>query len=223
MNDTHECQTLGGKMPLDLIIRGGTVVDGSGAPAHVTATSASTMAASSRSVRSPASRRREIDARADRRPGVRRHPHPLRRPGHVGQRLQPSSGHGVTTVVAGNCGLSASRRAGRSDREMRSSSRRRAWRTCPASASTRAVVGRWESIAMAISTVVAERPSASIHIAAVRCAMGRRLGVAMGGHGCHPRLQTTERRSGDGLPVAEGICWGVLASTTPWPLSHRIS
>ena len=48
----------------------------------------------------------EIDAKGKHRHArLRRHPHPLRRPGDLGERLQPSSWHGVTTVVMGNCGV----------------------------------------------------------------------------------------------------------------------
>ena len=38
--------------------------------------------------------------------GLRRHPHPLRRPGHLGRRARARARwHGVTTVVMGNCGV----------------------------------------------------------------------------------------------------------------------
>ncbi|MCX7863719.1 MAG: amidohydrolase family protein [Novosphingobium sp.] len=89
----------------DLVIRGGTIVDGSGAPAFAgdVAISGEWIAA----VGEVAGRgRREIDAE-----GL------LVTPGFVdihthydgqliwSQRLSPSSDHGVTTVVTGNCGI----------------------------------------------------------------------------------------------------------------------
>ena len=50
--------------------------------------------------------RREIDADgALVTPGLRRHPHPLRRPATWDTELAPSSWHGVTTAVMGNCGV----------------------------------------------------------------------------------------------------------------------
>ena len=72
-------------MAFDLVIRSGTVVDGTGGPART----ADVAIADGRVVevgavdghRPPRDRRR----RRRRRPRVRRHPHPLRRPGHMGR------------------------------------------------------------------------------------------------------------------------------------------
>ena len=70
-------------------------------------TSPSTATASPRSATvGGAAQRDDRRRRRDRHARLRRHPHPLRRPGHVGRRcMAPSSWHGVTTVVMGNCGV----------------------------------------------------------------------------------------------------------------------
>src|SRR5699024_10518410 len=90
---------------LDLIIRGGTVVDGTGAPAR-TADVAVRDGVVIEVGRVIGSARREVDADgALVTPGfVDIHAH------YDGQatwssRLDPSSEHGVTTVVMGNCGV----------------------------------------------------------------------------------------------------------------------
>src|SRR5262245_10651011 len=89
----------------DLVIRGGTVVDGTGAPAREAdvAVKDGRIAAVGKVSGSGAE---EIDARGQ-----------LVTPGFVDihthydgqatwdERLQPSSWHGVTTVVMGNCGV----------------------------------------------------------------------------------------------------------------------
>ena len=89
----------------DIVIRGGTVVDGTGA-ARFTADVA--IDGERITAVGPVAERgrREIDADGLLvTPGLGRHPHPLRRPGHLGPELAPSSWHGVTTVVMGNCGV----------------------------------------------------------------------------------------------------------------------
>ena len=90
----------------DLIIRGGTIVDGTGARAVRRATSRSTATASSRWARSPARRgARSTRAGMIVTPGfVDIHTH------YDGQAtwdplLAPSSWHGVTTAIMGNCGV----------------------------------------------------------------------------------------------------------------------
>ena len=107
-----KCRELGllpdwdSRMAFDLVIRNGTVVDGSGLGSY---------RADVGDRRRP-HRRRRADPRAgrrgDRRRGPRRHarlhrrPHPHGRPGVLGPaRARNSCWHGVTTVVMGNCGF----------------------------------------------------------------------------------------------------------------------
>ena len=90
----------------DLVIRGGRVIDGTGSRARSRPMSRSRMAASRPWARSPApAPRRSTRAGSIVTPGfVDIHTH------YDGQatwdeRMQPSSWHGVTTVVMGNCGV----------------------------------------------------------------------------------------------------------------------
>ena len=92
-------------MTHDLVIRGGTIVDGTGARASP-ATSRSTAIGSSRSARSPAAARRTIDA-----DGAFVTPGFVDIHTHLDAQLAwdpdatSSCWHGVTSVVLGNCGV----------------------------------------------------------------------------------------------------------------------
>ena len=90
---------------LDLAVRGGHVVDGTGAPRR----RADVGVAGGRVVVGRATLGEARRDRRRRRPGrgprVRRRAHPHRRPGVLGPDLSPSPLHGVTTVIAGNCGF----------------------------------------------------------------------------------------------------------------------
>ena len=92
-------------MAHDLVIRGGHVADGRGG--EPVAADVAVDGAMITAVGTVGGRGR----RGDRRGGaagharLRRHPHALRRPGHVGLVPAPSSWHGVTTAVMGNCGV----------------------------------------------------------------------------------------------------------------------
>ena len=95
-----------GCMHADIVIRGGTVVDGTGAPGRPA------------DVAVTGGRISDIGAQPRGRPRARRRPARSCRPGFVDIHthydaqvfwdpdLTPSSFHGVTTVIAGNCGFS---------------------------------------------------------------------------------------------------------------------
>ncbi len=96
----------------DLKITGGTVVDGTGADRFTGRRGSQGRQdrrdASPRARRPAAGGQRGRDDRRDgqgRRAGVRRHPHHYDGQVSWDSVLEPSSNHGVTTVVAGNCGV----------------------------------------------------------------------------------------------------------------------
>ena len=88
----HELTSVGERrfaMPHDLVIRSGRVVDGSGADAR-TADIAIDDGVITAVGKVDGRGRREVDADgALVTPGLRRHPHPLRRPGHLGHPARP--------------------------------------------------------------------------------------------------------------------------------------
>ena len=104
---------------LDHLIKGGTVVDGTGRARPRRPTSASATAASSPSATGIDEDAAEtIDATGlVVAPGLRRPAHPLRRPAVLGPAApSPSNVHGVTTVIGGNCGFTLAPLHGRGRR-----------------------------------------------------------------------------------------------------------
>jgi N-acyl-D-aspartate/D-glutamate deacylase len=88
----------------DLVIRGGTVVDGSGAPGRRADVAIAT-GGSARSARCASAGAREIDAGGLVVARLHRRPHPLRRQYTWDPYATSSIWHGVTTTVIGNCGF----------------------------------------------------------------------------------------------------------------------
>ena len=93
---------------LDHLIKGGTVVDGTGAPGRIADVGIARRAHRRRSATiDEDGRRATIDATGlVVAPGLRRPAHALRRPAVLGPAApSPSNVHGVTTVIGGNCGF----------------------------------------------------------------------------------------------------------------------
>ena len=89
----------------DLVIRNGRIIDGSGKPGYlgdVTVEAGKIVAVGGKAgVGAARNRRRRLAGNAR----MGRYPYPLRRPDLWDPYLCPSSWHGVTTVVMGNCGV----------------------------------------------------------------------------------------------------------------------
>jgi N-acyl-D-aspartate/D-glutamate deacylase len=205
-------------MSFDLVIRGGTVVDGTGAAART----ADVAIHDGRIVevgKVDESGAREIDADgAVVTPGfVDIHTH------YDGQatwdeRLQPSSQHGVTTVVASNCGVGFAP-VRPQDRAMLIELIEGV-EDLPGVVLDEGLSWDWESIGDYLDVLDARRYD--IDVAAQVCHAPIRVYV-MGERGANREAATPEEIAEMGRLAAEGIRAGALGFTTSRTLNHRTS
>ncbi|MGI8755321.1 MAG: N-acyl-D-amino-acid deacylase family protein [Acidimicrobiales bacterium] len=205
-------------MSFDLVIRAGTVIDGSGSPPR-TADVAIVGQHIVEVGQVSGTGTREIDADgALVTPGfVDIHTH------YDGQatwddRLQPSSGHGVTTVVSGNCGVGFA--PVRPDDHGLLVELMEGVEDLPGTVLNEGLSWEWESIGEYLDAL--DRRSYDIDLAAQVCHAPVRVYV-MGQRGADREPATPEEIAAMGEIAAEAIRGGALGFTTSRTLNHRTS
>jgi N-acyl-D-aspartate/D-glutamate deacylase len=205
-------------MPFDLVIRAGTVIDGSGSPART----ADVAVSGDRIVevgKVDGRGAREIDADGA-----------LVAPGFVDvhthydgqatwdQRLQPSSSHGVTTVVAGNCGVGfAPVRPADHDLLIELME---GVEDLPGAVLSEGLPWAWETMADYLDHLDARR--FDVDLATQVCHAPLRVYV-MGERGANREAATEEEIEAMGRLAADGIRAGALGFSTSRTLNHRTS
>jgi len=207
----------------DLKITGGTVVDGTGVDrfdADIAVKDGKIVEVRRRGPGSPpleGEAAETIDAQPeDRRARIRRHPHPLRRPGQLGRPARAVQQSRVTTIVTGNCGVGfAPVRPGQED-----------WliglmegvEDIPGSALTEGISWGWESYPEYLDII--GRGQFAVDVGS-QVAHGAVRAYAMGERGARNEPASPEDIAAMARLVQEAIEAGALGFSTSRTIGHR--